>query len=283
MGISTWAQNLLEPANSLYNEACCISALKTFRELSVGVTYQFMNINLQYVNDFDLLEKAYDHDVHFYMEGIFCKEQKQTIKHRFDNQRKALQESHMRFSISQYFPKRYIRIVKPIQAHRNEEYSQEKEVYIARELPFRSGSANRFMRNIDKIIKKTYHEEGRRDQHCHQIHIKNPPTTDFPKAPKGFPIDFYDVFSPEQDSEDESIGDNDMDYGKSIILESSYEYESNNDSENTQYNSKPAKDRKGKQKANEEDFEADNMELDEEYGRAKLAGGLTEEEWNAWQ
>ncbi|MBW0565629.1 hypothetical protein O181_105344 [Austropuccinia psidii MF-1] len=89
--------------------------------------------------------------------------------------------------------------------------------------------------------------------------------------------------SPEQDPEDESIGDNGMDYGKSIILEYSDEYESNNDVGNTQYKSKAAKDRKGKQKANEEDFEADNMELNEEYGRETFAGGLTEEEWNAWQ
>ncbi|MBW0564309.1 hypothetical protein O181_104024 [Austropuccinia psidii MF-1] len=333
LGICTWAPNLLEPADSLYNEACCISALKTFRQLSVGGTYQFMNINLRYVNDFDLLAKAYDCYIHFYMEGIFCKEQKQTGKHRFDNQKKALQESSMRLrneryklAISQDFPKKYIRIVKPIQAHSDEEYSQEKEVYISRKLPFQSESANGH------------------NQHCHQIHTKNPPTTDFCKAPKGLPIDFYNVcwfneklpsqkrnladvgtiaflrdatkslefkdedekignkrltnkrwdeatkeynldflVSPEQDSEDESIGDNDMDYGESIILESSDEYESNNDSENTQYKSKAAKDRKGKQKSNEEDFEADDMELDEEYGRATVAGGLTEEEWNAWQ
>ncbi|MBW0580876.1 hypothetical protein O181_120591 [Austropuccinia psidii MF-1] len=134
------------------------------------------------------------------MEGIFCKEQKQTGKHLFDNQRKYLQESCMRlrnerykFAISQDFPKRYIRILKPIQAHSNEEYSQEKYLYIARKLPFQSESANSFMHNLDEIIKKTYHEEGRHDQHCHRIHIKNPPTTDFCKAPKGLPIDFYDV------------------------------------------------------------------------------------------
>ncbi|MBW0513181.1 hypothetical protein O181_052896 [Austropuccinia psidii MF-1] len=46
LGICTWAPNLLEPADSLYNEACHISALKTFRQLAVGGTYQFMNINL---------------------------------------------------------------------------------------------------------------------------------------------------------------------------------------------------------------------------------------------
>ncbi|MBW0554359.1 hypothetical protein O181_094074 [Austropuccinia psidii MF-1] len=234
-------------------------------------------------------------------------------------------------------------MVKPIQAHSNEEYIQEKEVYIDRKLPFRSESANRFMGNLDEIIKKTYHEEGRHDQYHHQIHIENPPTTDFPKAPKGLPIDFYYVHcfnekppsqqrnledvgtiaflrdatkslefkdedekmgnkrftdknwnedtkeynleflvSPEQDSKDQSIGYNDMYCGKSIILESSYEYESNNDSDNTQYKSKTEKDRKGNQKANEEYFEADDMELYEEYGRATFAGGLAEEEWNAW-
>ncbi|MBW0580452.1 hypothetical protein O181_120167 [Austropuccinia psidii MF-1] len=134
------------------------------------------------------------------MEGIFCKEQKKTGKHHFHHQRKALQESCRRlrnekykFAISQDFLKRYIRIVNPIQAHSNEEYSQEKEVYIARKLPFQSESANRLMCNLDEIIKKTYHKEGRRNQHRHQIHIRNPPTTYFLKAPKGLPIYFYDV------------------------------------------------------------------------------------------
>ncbi|MBW0565963.1 hypothetical protein O181_105678 [Austropuccinia psidii MF-1] len=125
------------------------------------------------------------------MEGIFRKEQKQTGKHRFDNQRKALQESHMRLineqyklAISQDFPKRYIRIVKPIQAHSNEQYIQEKEVYIARKLPFQSESANRFKRNLDEIIKQTYHEEGRRNQHCHQIHIKTHQPQIFARLPR---------------------------------------------------------------------------------------------------
>ncbi|MBW0578557.1 hypothetical protein O181_118272 [Austropuccinia psidii MF-1] len=98
------------------------------------------------------------------------------------------------------------------------------------------------------------------------------------EATKEYNLDF--LVSPEQDSEDESIGDKDTDYGKSIILEYSDEYESNNDSDNTQYKSTTAKDRKGKQKTNDKDFEVDNMELDEEYGRATFSGGLTEEEWN---
>ncbi|MBW0565628.1 hypothetical protein O181_105343 [Austropuccinia psidii MF-1] len=71
LSICTWAPDLLDPSNSLYNEACRISAFKTFRQLAVGGTYHLMDINLQYVNDFDLLAKAYDHYVYFYMEGIF--------------------------------------------------------------------------------------------------------------------------------------------------------------------------------------------------------------------
>ncbi|MBW0523478.1 hypothetical protein O181_063193 [Austropuccinia psidii MF-1] len=77
------------------------------------------------------------------MEGIFKKEQKQAGKHCTDTARKALQEGRMRlrneqykFAISQDFPKRYIQILKPIQAHSNEEYMEEKNVYIAKKLPF---------------------------------------------------------------------------------------------------------------------------------------------------
>ncbi|MBW0475619.1 hypothetical protein O181_015334 [Austropuccinia psidii MF-1] len=200
LGIRTWAPNLYEQPDSLYNEACRISALKTFRQLVVGGTYQFMNVNQSYINDLGLLTKSYDHYVHFYFYNIFNKEQVENGKHRKDNDRRALQESRTklrdlryRFAISQNFPKRYIRVLKPIQAHSDEEYVESKEVYVVRKLPFRSQSANTFIRKLDEAIKKTHAADGRHSKRRHRIRIKNPPITLFPKAPKGLPLDFYDV------------------------------------------------------------------------------------------
>ncbi|MBW0541894.1 hypothetical protein O181_081609 [Austropuccinia psidii MF-1] len=133
------------------------------------------------------------------MEVIFKKEKKQAGEHRADTARKALQEGCMRlrneqykFATSQDFPKRYTRILKPIQAHSDEEFMEDKNVYISNNLPFQSESANQFMRKLDSIIQKPYSEEGQHDWHSHRIHIQNAPTTSFPKALKGFPIDFYE-------------------------------------------------------------------------------------------
>ncbi|MBW0586986.1 hypothetical protein O181_126701 [Austropuccinia psidii MF-1] len=49
------------------------------------------------------------------------------------------------------------------------------------------------MRKLDHLISKTENDEGKRSQGRYQIHVKNPPQNIFPTAPKGLPLDFYDV------------------------------------------------------------------------------------------
>ncbi|MBW0461352.1 hypothetical protein O181_001067 [Austropuccinia psidii MF-1] len=46
---------------------------------------------------------------------------------------------------------------------------------------------------LDKAIKRTNASDGRHSKRRHQIQIKNSPIELFPKAPKGLPLDFYDV------------------------------------------------------------------------------------------
>ncbi|MBW0501550.1 hypothetical protein O181_041265 [Austropuccinia psidii MF-1] len=160
------------------------NSLKTFQQLVVGGTYQFMNVSQNYINDLGLLTKSYAHYVHFYFYNIFNKEQVENGNNRKDNDRRALQESctklrdlRYRFAISQNFPKQYIRVLKPIQAHRDEEYVESKEVYVVRKLPFQSQSENTFIRKLDEAIKKTKAADGRHSKRRHWIRIKNPPIT----------------------------------------------------------------------------------------------------------
>ncbi|MBW0571155.1 hypothetical protein O181_110870 [Austropuccinia psidii MF-1] len=49
------------------------------------------------------------------------------------------------------------------------------------------------MHKLDRLISKTENDEGKRSHSLYQIHVKNPPQTISPTAPKGLPLDFYDV------------------------------------------------------------------------------------------
>ncbi|MBW0527936.1 hypothetical protein O181_067651 [Austropuccinia psidii MF-1] len=192
-----------------------------FHQLEIGGAFQFMSINMTYLDEFELLTQTYDHYVHYYWYSIFHKEQKDSGSHRHTNERKAIQGAcqkvslqinhkkliiHLliylidylrntpyRFAINQNFPKQYIQVISPIQAHSDDEYYEPKNAHMARNLPFQSESSNILMRKLDRLISKTETDEGKRSQGQYQIHVKNPPQTMFPTAPKGLPLAFSDV------------------------------------------------------------------------------------------
>jgi len=200
LGITTWLPNLDEQPDSLYNVAHRMAAIKTFRECVAGNAYSFMNINHAFIEDFELLKQAYDHYVHYVWLNVYSKEKKEKGKHRKDEERKALQTARERlrdrrykFAVNQNFPKRYLKIIKPVQAHSDDEYFPKKEVYLIKKLPFRSEAANEFFRRLDDVMKNSGQEDGKRSLARRRIRIKNAPMTIFPKAPKNMPLDFYDV------------------------------------------------------------------------------------------
>lgn len=102
VGIRIWGPNLEESHDSLFNSACRITALNTFRQLSVSGAYQYMNINLTNINKMSLLISAYNHYVHYVLESRFKKELKQAGKHRFDESKKSIQKNRERVSTSHY-------------------------------------------------------------------------------------------------------------------------------------------------------------------------------------
>ncbi|MBW0491615.1 hypothetical protein O181_031330 [Austropuccinia psidii MF-1] len=63
LGIRRWAPELNNASDSLYNKACCISAIQTFRQISAGGAFEYMNIKLWSLNNIQLLEAAYNHIV----------------------------------------------------------------------------------------------------------------------------------------------------------------------------------------------------------------------------
>ena len=80
-----------------------------------------------------------------------------------------------------------------MQAHSDDEYFPKKQVYLVKKLPFRSEAANTFFRRLDDVMKDLDAQEDRRKSGRHCLRVKNGPTTIFPKAPKGLPLDFYDA------------------------------------------------------------------------------------------
>ena len=65
-GMTSWGPDLRQTAYSLYNSACRIIALDTFKQALISHAYASVRPNLQYANDMQLLIKIYDHIVHDY-------------------------------------------------------------------------------------------------------------------------------------------------------------------------------------------------------------------------
>lgn len=76
LGICQWAPDLEAAIDSLWNKACQISAIKIFGVWVTGKA--FPNASYQFVNDFVLLEKAYNHYVHYWLAKKYKKESKES-------------------------------------------------------------------------------------------------------------------------------------------------------------------------------------------------------------
>ncbi|MBW0575638.1 hypothetical protein O181_115353 [Austropuccinia psidii MF-1] len=56
LGIRQCAPNLNDASDTLYNKACCLSEIQTFRQLASAGAYEYMNINTEFLNSLNLLE-----------------------------------------------------------------------------------------------------------------------------------------------------------------------------------------------------------------------------------
>lgn len=74
LGFASWCPDLRQTPYALYNSACRIVALDTFKQALVSRHYDHLGPRLSYAYDLDLLTKLYDHFVHFYMYNRFKKE-----------------------------------------------------------------------------------------------------------------------------------------------------------------------------------------------------------------
>jgi hypothetical protein len=73
-GMKIWCPDLRQSPYSLYNSACRIIALDTFKQALVCHAYTHLKPNTSYVQDVELLGKMYDHWVHYYFYKRYLKE-----------------------------------------------------------------------------------------------------------------------------------------------------------------------------------------------------------------
>ncbi|KAA1137529.1 hypothetical protein PGTUg99_011743 [Puccinia graminis f. sp. tritici] len=198
VGIRVWGPNLEESHDSLFNSACRITALNTFRQLASSGAYQYMNINHSCLNELSFLVNAYNHYVHFVMEACYKKEMKEIGKHAKDEKKKAVQKNRERLRQSRYeyavtnkLPERYLKIINNTSAHSDDEFDPQSNVFVIKTLKYRSNNANIFFRRLDVEMLKADQLAGKQGRKRVRKLPKVPVPSEFIKPPIGLPLDFY--------------------------------------------------------------------------------------------
>ncbi|MBW0493955.1 hypothetical protein O181_033670 [Austropuccinia psidii MF-1] len=92
LGIRAWAPDFEDAPNSLFNEACRISSLMTFRQIAASRAYQYMQSHLSYAKNLGLLRSAYNHFVHYVMTEKYKKEAKEAGRNSQEDANKLIKK-----------------------------------------------------------------------------------------------------------------------------------------------------------------------------------------------
>ncbi|MBW0541941.1 hypothetical protein O181_081656 [Austropuccinia psidii MF-1] len=133
-----------------------------------------MKVSFQHLENIELLTKAYNHYVHWYVAQRYKKEIKEPGKYAKEQERKAVLRYRLRlkdvcykFDVAQGFPNQYLKILAEPDVHSDDEYDPIK---IAKaKIPDGKGATKRehhIAEDSDSMVTKS--------------------------IPKGLPIDFYD-------------------------------------------------------------------------------------------
>ncbi|MBW0576358.1 hypothetical protein O181_116073, partial [Austropuccinia psidii MF-1] len=76
LGCSRWSPNLAQNSKDLYNVACQILAIAAFQQAAAAGAFDNQNVNLAFIMQMGLLQKTYNHFVHYFMKAWYDKEAK---------------------------------------------------------------------------------------------------------------------------------------------------------------------------------------------------------------
>ncbi|KNZ60831.1 hypothetical protein VP01_1494g1 [Puccinia sorghi] len=198
LGIRCWGPNLEEGPESLFNSACRMAALNTFRQVAGAGGYDFMNFNRNYLDDMVRLIRTYNHYVHHVSWNKFSMERKQPGKCKETAESKSnaknrarLRDARYKFAVANDFPERYKKIIQDANANSDDEWDAKKNRFAIRTLPYRSNAANIFFRRLDLIMRDSNTAMGK----ASRMRVRKPPKKPIPskivKIPKSLPLDFY--------------------------------------------------------------------------------------------
>ncbi|MBW0471069.1 hypothetical protein O181_010784 [Austropuccinia psidii MF-1] len=197
LGIRRWAPDLNNASDTLYNEACRISAIQIFRQIAISGEYKYMNVNFSLLENIQLLTKVYNHYIHWYMTQRYKKEAKESGKHLKDEGPKAVLQYRLRlktlrykFGVSENFPKQYLKILANPDAHSEDEYDPIKNIYTIKRMECWSENANVFLCRVDEGISKAEGASGKGSQRS-ECHLPAPGEGSISKkVPNQLPRDF---------------------------------------------------------------------------------------------
>ena len=70
-GLVHWCPDFNQTAYSVYNSACCLITLNTFKQVLICYAYDYLSPVTHYAQDMIFMTKLYDHFVHYCMYQIF--------------------------------------------------------------------------------------------------------------------------------------------------------------------------------------------------------------------
>ncbi|MBW0513729.1 hypothetical protein O181_053444 [Austropuccinia psidii MF-1] len=122
LGFTIWSPSLLQKSDELYNMACHILEITTFQQIEAAGEFENHNVNLTFIMQTSLLQKAYDHFVHYFMKDCYNKE----LKVKGSYMAGKLCTARLDFAILQKFSKRNHKIIEEIGAHSDDEVHEKK-------------------------------------------------------------------------------------------------------------------------------------------------------------
>ncbi|EGG11304.1 uncharacterized protein MELLADRAFT_102169 [Melampsora larici-populina 98AG31] len=164
LGIRVWCPDLDASEDSMWNEACRISAICIFRQWAIADAFITMNINKSFINNILLLERTYNHYVFHVCADKYKQELKGEGTNKVADERRAAQTCRRRLM-----------------------------AYVAKTLVYRSAKANQMIWQVDEHMWCSKEINGTRVQSRPRLRPKTPKMSTFTKPPKKFPIDFFNA------------------------------------------------------------------------------------------
>lgn len=221
-GLVVWCPDLNQTPYALYNSACRIIALDTFRQALVSHAYAHLAPNLKYAKDMILLVKLYDHFVHHYLYSRYKKESRipgsvlaaDTASPQYRRRKRVcihyfhvlvyklialpqIAEARLLFLVRNNYPQRYRDLI-DTKATSDDEVdpsglqSNGQPVHLIKKRRERSTEFERWIRILDEKREEDARlDPSKRWKERARVVPSEPQFSNFVALPEGQPIDYY--------------------------------------------------------------------------------------------